>query len=76
MRPSGPGGVPAETVRGHGRPEVLHQLRAEQQTTRWKERYKMRVGVEGTISQGVRRCGLRRSRYRGHTRTSPQHRLA
>ncbi|WP_438948470.1 transposase [Streptomyces atratus] len=58
-----------------GRPEVLHRRRAEQRTTRWQERYKMRADVEGTIPQDVRRCGLRRSRYRGLARTSLQHRL-
>ncbi|MEU2889965.1 transposase, partial [Streptomyces albidoflavus] len=30
---------------------------------------------EGTISQGVGRCGLRKSRYRGLAKTSLQHQL-
>lgn len=30
-------------------------------------------GVEGTISQGVRECGLRRSRYVGMAKTHLQH---
>lgn len=55
--------------------EVLHQRRAEQETDAWKERYKMRAGVEGAISQAVNRCGLRRSRYRGLAKTSLQHQL-
>lgn len=55
--------------------EVLHQRRAEQETDAWKERYKMRAGVEGAISQAVSRCGLRRSRYRGLAKTSLQHQL-
>ncbi|WP_437001757.1 IS1182 family transposase [Streptomyces sp. enrichment culture] len=55
--------------------EVLHQRRAEQETDAWKERYKMRAGVEGTISQAVNPCGLRRSRYRGLAKTSLQHQL-
>ena len=31
----------------------------------WKERYHVRAGVEGTLSQGVRAFGMRRSRYIG-----------
>lgn len=37
--------------------------------------YKTRAGVEGTISQAIQRCGLRRSRYRGLTKTALQHQL-
>lgn len=55
--------------------EVLHQRRAEQKTDVWKTRYQLRAGVEGTISQGVGRCGLRTSRYRGLAKTSLQHQL-
>ncbi|WP_208857941.1 transposase, partial [Streptomyces flavidovirens] len=55
--------------------EVIRHSRAEQQTDAWKDRYKIRAGVEGTISQGVQRCGLRRSRYRGLAKTSLQHQL-
>ncbi|MFH9662418.1 IS1182 family transposase [Streptomyces sp. NPDC017248] len=55
--------------------EVLHQRRAEQKTDEWKARYQLRAGVEGTISQGVGRCGLRRSRYRGLAKASLQHQL-
>ncbi|MFF3788251.1 transposase [Streptomyces sp. NPDC001933] len=35
----------------------------------------MRACVEGTIAQGVPRRGMRRSRYRGLTKTSLQHQL-
>ncbi|WP_369223266.1 IS1182 family transposase [Streptomyces sp. R39] len=55
--------------------EAVRRARAEQQTDEWKERYKIRAGVEGTIAQGVLRCGLRRSRYRGLAKTSLQHQL-
>jgi transposase len=34
--------------------------------------YKKRAGIEGTISQGVRRGTLRRSRYRGLEKTHLQ----
>ncbi|MFJ9908131.1 transposase [Streptomyces sp. NPDC101152] len=36
--------------------QILEQRRAQQQTDEWKERYDTRAGVEGTISQAVRRC--------------------
>lgn len=55
--------------------DVIRTIRAEQQTDTWKERYKIRAGVEGTISQAVGRCGLRRSRYRGLAKTGLQHQL-
>ncbi|MCX4592965.1 IS1182 family transposase [Streptomyces sp. NBC_01549] len=55
--------------------EVLQQARKLQATDEWKDRYKIRAGVEGTISQAVHVCGLRRSRYRGLTKTSLQHQL-
>ncbi|MFB7475082.1 IS1182 family transposase [Kitasatospora sp. NPDC056184] len=63
------------TLRTRDEYEALHQARALQQTDEWKDRYKIRAGVEGTISQGVGRCGLRRSRYRGLAKTSLQHQL-
>lgn len=49
--------------------EVLARQRAEQQTTQWKARYDIRAGVEGTISQAVRRTRLRRTPYRGRAKT-------
>ncbi len=64
--------VPALKAKGRAitlRPQQAHQelqqARALQQTDAWKDRYKIRAGVEGTVSQAVGRCGLRRSRYRG-----------
>lgn len=53
--------------------DAIRSIRAEQQTDAWKERYKIRAGVEGTISQAAGRCGLRRSRYRGLAKTGLQH---
>ncbi|MFI0773108.1 IS1182 family transposase [Streptomyces sp. NPDC021218] len=55
--------------------EALHQARKLQGTDQWKDRYKIRAGVEGTISQAVQARGLRRSRYRGLAKTSLQHQL-
>jgi transposase len=50
------------------------QVRRQQETTKdFKALYAIRAGVEGTISQGVRSMGLRRSRYIGQERTHLQH---
>lgn len=62
-------------LRHHDEHHALRAARAEQQTDQWKDRYQIRAGIEGTISQGVLRCGLRRSRYRGQAKTSLQHQL-
>jgi transposase len=37
------------------------------------QEYARRAGVEGTISQGVRSCGLRRARYVGEAKVHLQH---
>ncbi|MEU3009167.1 IS1182 family transposase [Streptomyces sp. NPDC007020] len=63
------------TLRQHDEHQALQRTRALQQTDGWKDRYKIRAGVEGAISQAVGRCGLRRSRYRGLAKTSLQHQL-
>ncbi|MBX7551596.1 IS1182 family transposase [Streptomyces sp. NPDC004232] len=63
------------TLRPRAAHETLQQARALQQTDEWKDRYKIRAGVEGTISQGVIAHGLRRSRYRGLAKASLQHQL-
>ncbi|MFG2520165.1 IS1182 family transposase [Streptomyces sp. NPDC048527] len=49
--------------------QILEERRAEQQTDEWKARYDVRAGVEGTISQAVRRTHLRRTRYQGQHKT-------
>jgi transposase len=38
----------------------------------WKERYHVRAGVEGTLSQGVRAFGMCQSRYVGLAKTRLQ----
>ena len=48
---------------------ALQAARRQQQTTAFKDRYKKRAGVEGTISQAVRTFQLRRSRYVGLAKT-------
>ncbi len=53
--------------------EALQAARDYQQTEEFKERYKKRAGVEGTISQAAFTFGLRRTRYRGLAKTHLQH---
>jgi transposase len=53
--------------------EALKAARARLTTKEGRRRYARRAGVEGTLSQGVRACGLRRSRYRGLAKTHLQH---
>ena len=53
--------------------EALKAARERLATKEGRRRYARRAGVEGTLSQGVRACGLRRSRYRGLAKTHLQH---
>jgi len=53
--------------------EALQGRRAEQQTPEFRQEYATRAGIEATHSQGVRRMGLRRSRYDGLPKTHLQH---
>lgn len=55
--------------------EALQVARRRQETEEFRERYARRAGVEGTISQGVHRCDLRRTRYRGLEKTRLLHLL-
>lgn len=59
------------------RPRELHATlqtaRQRAKTPAFKEEHKKRAGIEGTISQGVRAFGLRRSRYLGKAKTYLQH---
>ena len=58
----------------HPRPEyeALNAARERMNDPAWQERYKVRAGVEGTVSQGVRAFGMRRSRYVGLAKTGLQ----
>lgn len=53
--------------------EALLAARQLQRTEVGRQLYGKRAGVEGTISQGVRSFGLRRSRYWGLAKTHFQH---
>ena len=52
--------------------EALNAARARMGDPAWQERYRRRAGVEGTLSQGVRAFGMRRSRYAGLAKTALQ----
>src|SRR5215211_4501286 len=58
----------------HPRPEyeALNAARARMHDPAWKQRYHVRAGIEGTLSQAVRAFGLRRSRYVGLAKTGLQ----
>ena len=53
--------------------DTLDMARARQQTPKFKAVYAKRAGIQGTLSQGVRAFGLRRSRYIGEAKTRLQH---
>lgn len=49
--------------------ETMQLMREQQHGEAFQQRYKTRNGIEGTISQGVRSCDLRQSRYLGLAKT-------
>ncbi|TSA85478.1 hypothetical protein FNU79_09790 [Deinococcus detaillensis] len=53
--------------------EALLWARQEEQSATWLARYHVRAGIEGTLSQGIRAFGLRRTRYVGLAKTALQH---
>lgn len=61
------------TIRPHQQYLALRQRREQEVTKAFQEVYAKRAGIEGTISQGVRVMGLRRSRYIGLEKTRLQH---
>ncbi|WP_372494201.1 transposase [Actinoallomurus purpureus] len=56
--------------------QALDTRRQEQLTDEWQQRYHIRAGVEGTISQAVRRTAIRHTRYIGLPKTHLGHVLA
>jgi transposase len=53
--------------------DALQERRAEQVQPSFVKRYGLRAGMEASISQGVRRTGLRQARYLGRSKTHAQH---
>jgi transposase len=66
-------GAPRQlTVRPQVHHEAIQAARLRQETPEFKAQYALRSGVESSLSQGVRRFDLRRSRYIGLARTHLQ----
>ena len=66
-------GAPRQlTVRLQTHHEALQAARQRQETPEFTAQYALRAGVERSLSQGVRRFDLRRSRYLGLARTHLQ----
>lgn len=59
-------------LRPQAQHEALQQARAEGVTEAFRQKYRTRLGVEGTISQAVRTFELRQTRYRGLIKTHLQ----
>ena len=62
-------------LRAKAQHDALQKARQKQTSSEFEQRYKARAGVEGTLSQGTRVCGLRRTRYIGQAKTHLQHLL-
>jgi transposase len=66
-------GAPRQlTVRPQAHHEAIQAARQRQETAEFKAQYALRAGVESSLSQGIRRCDLRQSRYIGLARTHLQ----
>lgn len=52
---------------------AIQEARERQQTKEFREKYALRSGVEGLISQAVHALGMRRTRYRGKAKAHLQH---
>lgn len=52
---------------------AVQVARKRQETPLFKEQYAIRSGIEGTIGQAANTLGMRRSRYRGPTKTHLHH---
>lgn len=61
------------TLRPEAEYAALQAGRARQASAEYQEQYAQRAGIEGTLSQEVRRCDLRHSRYIGLLKTHLQH---
>ncbi len=61
------------TLQPRAEHEAIQKARERQHTEEFTTGYGKRAGIEGTISQGVRALGLRRTRYRGLDKAHLQH---
>ncbi len=53
--------------------EALRAARQRESTAALGETYALRAGIEGTLARGIRRCRLRRTRYRGQPKVQLGH---
>lgn len=63
------------TIQPEAETRALEQARERAQTKQYAKLYAQRAGIEGAISQTVRRSGLRKARYLGLAKTHLQHLL-
>jgi len=56
--------------------EALRAARQRETTDDIGATYALRVGIEGTLARSIRRCRLRRTRYRGQPKVHLGHILA
>jgi transposase len=61
------------TLRPQPAQQALDAARAEQTGKDWRDKYKIRAGVEGTVRQAIAVTGLRRARYRGLKKVHLEH---
>ncbi len=60
-------------LRPQAQQEALWAARQRQTTASFKKEYARRAGVEGTLSQAIHVCDLRRAKYIGLAKTRLQH---
>jgi len=63
------------TVRPEAEHRALQAARARERSEEFRELLACRAGVEGTHTQAIRRCGVRRCRYVGEAKAHLQHLL-
>jgi transposase len=61
------------TLRRQEQHLALQAARVRETSADYEREYARRAGIDGTLSQGIRACGLRRSRYLGAAKTHLQH---
>jgi transposase len=64
------------TIRPKAYFEALQAARQRETTPSFAAAYALHAGIEGTLARGVRRCRLRRTRYRGRPMVHLGHSLA
>lgn len=63
------------TIRPQAQHEALLAAREREQSAEYRQEYGRQAGIEGTLAQGVRSCGMRRAHYYGQVKIDLQHLL-